>query len=64
MEFRKLIAQSLQEALMGMKVGETCIAPDGYAPQTIIKTCCELRESDMLFSTSTKTGIQTITRLK
>ena len=64
MEFRKLIAQSLSEALMGMQIGETCIAPDGYTPATVIKTCCELQGKGALFSTSTRTGVQTVTRLK
>lgn len=64
MEIKKLKTASLADALMEMNVGETCIAPDGYAPQTVIKTCCELKEKNYLFQTSRRAGVQIVTRLK
>ncbi|MBD5327958.1 MAG: hypothetical protein HDR99_05805 [Bacteroides sp.] len=64
MKLKKLITQSLPEALMGMNVGETCIAPDDTAPTYVKKTCSELKDKGYLFVTSTKVGVQTVTRLK
>ena len=63
MEIKKLKTASLSDALTEMKVGETCAAPDGYSTKTVIKACSELREKGYLFSTTTKGGQQTITRL-
>lgn len=39
MEIKKLKTASLADALAEMQVGESCLAPDGYAPKTVIKTC-------------------------
>jgi len=64
MEIKKLKTASLADALKGMTVGETCVAPDGYQPKTVTKTCVELKEQGYLFQTSTRAGVQTITRLK
>ena len=64
MEIKKLKTASLADALKGMTVGETCVAPDGYQPKYVKRACCELKEKGYLFTTSTKTGVQTITRLK
>lgn len=61
---KKLIAQSLPEALMSMSVGETCIAPDNCGVSTVRKTCTELKARGYIFQTTTRTGVQTITRLK
>lgn len=64
MELKKLKTQSLYDALRAMNVGETCIAPDECTPKTVIKTCSDLKEEGLLFTTTTKTGVQTVTRLK
>lgn len=64
MELKKLKTASLADALKEMNVGETCIAPDGYAPATVIKTCSELKDKGYLFQTSQRAGVQIITRLK
>ena len=47
-----------------MKVGETCIAPDECSASYVKRACSELKEKGYVFTTSTKTGVQTITRLK
>lgn len=64
MEFRKLQTQSLPDALTAMTVGETCIAPDNCARDYVRKACTELKGKGYLFVTSTKSGVQTVTRLK
>lgn len=64
MEIKKLHTASLSEALASMQVGETCLAPDGYAPVSVRKTCAEMKSKGYLFQTSCRTGGQTITRLK
>lgn len=64
MELKKLKTQSLVDALKSMNVGETCIAPDECTPTYVKKACSELKEKGYLFTTSTKTGVQTITRLQ
>lgn len=64
MELKKLKTSSLADALKGMKIGETCISPDGYSHKTVIKTCAELKAQGYLFQTSTRTEVQTVTRLK
>lgn len=61
---RKLQCTTLTQALKGMKVNETCIAPDGYNPFTVLKACSELNRQGYIYRTSTSTGVQTITRLK
>ena len=64
MEIKRLKTASLSDALMQMSVGETRLAPEGYSHRTVIKTCCELKEKGYVFSTTTKTGEQVITRIK
>lgn len=64
MELKKLKTQSLIDALMAMNVGETCIAPDECSTSYVKRACSELKEKGYVFATSTKTGVQTITRLK
>lgn len=64
MEIKKLTTATLADALKAMAIGETCAAPDGYQPTSVIKTCVELKDQGYLFQTSTRTGVQTITRLK
>lgn len=52
---------------MGMAVGETCLAPEGYDKRGVSKTCCELKRKGYIYVTSCKTGDlneQVITRLK
>lgn len=63
MELKKLIVQSLPEALRRMSLGETCVAP-GVKPAHLRKTCCELKESGYVFLTSMKSGRLTVTRIK
>lgn len=64
MELKKLKTQSLPDALKLMSIGETCIAPDECAPAYVKRACSELKIQGYLFQTSTRTGVQTITRLK
>lgn len=61
---RKLQCKPLKDALLEMSIGETCIAPDGYNARSIIVTCWRLKTEGMLFQTSTRTGVFTITRIK
>lgn len=62
--FKKLKTKCLKDALRAMEVGEICIAPDGYAAKTVVKTCSELKDDGYLFVTSLRSGEQTILRLK
>lgn len=64
MELKKLEPKTLAESLREMAVGETVIAPDGYAISTVKKACSELASEGYLYQTSQRTGTQTITRLK
>lgn len=64
MEIKKLKTASLADALAEMQVGEICLAPDGYSPKTVVKTCVEMKSKGFLFQTSQRAGVQTITRLK
>lgn len=64
MEFKKLKTQSLPDALSAMNVGETCIAPDECTTAYVKRACCDLKKKGYLFTTSTKAGVQTVTRLK
>lgn len=61
---RKLVCISLKDALKDMAVGETCIAPDGLSLKAIQMTINRLKEEGMLFQTSTRTGVITITKLQ
>lgn len=61
---KKLQCATLADALKAMEVNETCLAPEGYNPITVMKTCSELNRQGYIFRTSTATGTQTITRLK
>ena len=58
MEIKKLKTASLADALKDMTIGETCVAPDGYQPKSVTKTCVELKEQGYLFQTSTRSGVQ------
>lgn len=64
MELKKLKTASLSDALIGMKVGESAIAPDGYARRSVTKMCCDLKKQGYIFTTTTKTGEQVITRIQ
>lgn len=64
MEIKILKTASLTEALLGMRIGETALAPQGYKPQTVRKTCAQLKRKGFIFTTSTLAGDQTVTRLK
>lgn len=64
MELKKLKTQSLPDALMSMSIGETCISPDECTPAYVKRACSDLKEKGYLFVTTTKTGVQTVTRLK
>lgn len=63
-ELKKLQTATLAEALMQMSVGETCIAPDGYAPKSVIRTCAELKSQGYIYQTTQRTGQQLITRIQ
>ncbi|MCM1079125.1 MAG: hypothetical protein NC344_05795 [Bacteroidales bacterium] len=64
MDIKLLKTATLAEALSEMSLGETAIAPKGYKPETVRKTCTELKNKGYLFSTTMRAGVQTITRLK
>ncbi len=64
MELKKLKIQSLPDALRAMSVGETCIAPDDRAKEYVKSACTYLKAEGYIFTTTTKTGVMTITRLK
>ena len=64
MKEKKLVTQSLPEALRCMAIGETCIAPDNSSPSYVKKACSILKRDGYHFSTSTCNGIQKITRLQ
>lgn len=50
MEIKKLKTASLADALKDMTIGETCVAPDGYQPKSVTKTCVELKEQHALLT--------------
>ncbi len=64
MEIKTLKTASLADALTEMKVGETTFAPEGYKPKTVMVECNKLKEKGYLFTTTMRTGLQTVTRLK
>lgn len=64
MEIKTLKTASLADALTEMKVGETAFAPEGYKPKTVMVECNKLKEKGYLFTTTMRTGLQTVTRLK
>lgn len=64
MDIKTLKTATLSDALAEMKIGETAIAPAGYTLKTVRKTCSELKEKGFLFATTTRAGVQTVTRLK
>lgn len=55
---------SLLEALKRMQVYQTMSLPEEYSRGSACTVCSMLREEGYLFTTSTKTGILTVTRLK
>lgn len=61
---RKLVVQTISDALRGMEVGEICQAPDNVLPSSVATACAELKAEGCLFSTTSKPGVQIITRLK
>lgn len=63
MELKRLVTATLADALRGMEVGESCLAPEGYERGTVVRTCSTLRREGYRFSTTTKPGVQVITRL-
>ena len=64
MELRKLVSLTLTDQLRGMEVGETCLSPDNTTAATVRRLCAALRAEGLMFSTSTRTGKQTVTRLQ
>lgn len=64
MEFKKLKTLSLPDALKEMEIGETRISPDECSRAYVKRACTELKDEGFLFVTSTKTGVQTVTRLQ
>lgn len=64
MEYRKLIATTLPEALKTVGVGETVLGPDGYCRRSVTKTCSQLKANGYLFTTRVKGEELFITRLK
>lgn len=68
MEFERLKAQkrpTLHDALVGMEVGKTCLAPSDFELEALKRACSRIkRKEGLVFIISTKTGEITITRLK
>lgn len=65
MEYRKLLTQSLDEALSEMAVAETCFAPDNCTHDYVRARCSILKKNkDMIFTTRVLDGVMLITRLK
>lgn len=64
MDIKTLKTATLSDALTDMKIGETAIAPNGYKPETVRKTCTDLKGKGYLFTTTMRAGVQTVTRLK
>lgn len=64
MDIKILKTATLSDALSDMKIGETAIAPVGYKPETVRKTCTDLKGKGFLFTTTMRAGVQTVTRLK
>lgn len=60
---RKLMTASLKEALLSMRVGEVCEAPDGYTIYTIRKECSVLNGEGYRFKSNVYGGVKTVTRL-
>ncbi len=59
---RRLVTLTLAEALAGMEVGESAIAPEGYSYGYVRKVCSELKRDGYLFSTSKKPSGLIVTR--
>lgn len=64
MELKKLITQTLHEALASMEIGEMRIAPDTTTPGSVKRACTEMKAKGYLFTTTTKPGKMIITRMK
>lgn len=65
MEYRKLLTQSLDEALSEMDVAETCFAPDNCTQDYVRARCSNLKKNKgMIFTTRVLDGVMLITRLK
>lgn len=62
-ELESLEARSLTDALLAMEVGETRTAPRGYAVGGVRRAVSELNGRGYVYVTSTRLGVQTITRL-
>lgn len=63
-ELKKLQTATLSDALREMRVGETCIAPDGYSAKTIKSSCARLKADGFIYQTTQRTGQQLITRIQ
>ena len=64
MGLEELRPQSLAEALKAMAVGETRRAPLDYSAQSVRKAVSELNATgEYVFISSTRSGVQTVTRL-
>lgn len=64
MAIEKLITATLGDAMKAMAVGETRQAPDGYQVNAVRVEVAKLNKQGYLFQTSTRSGVQTITRFK
>lgn len=60
----KLTTISLEDALKGIAVGQTCMAPDGYNRTTIKVKCSDLKTQGYEYATFIRNGVQYVTRLK
>lgn len=61
---RRLRVATLMDALRAMEVGETSVAPEGYKEGAVRAACYTLKAQGYIFSTSMRSGVQTITRIK
>lgn len=64
MGIKTLKTASLEDAMIAMNIGETAYAPEGYTPESVRVTCAKLNSKGYIFTSSIRTGTQTITRLQ
>lgn len=64
MEIKKLKTVGLEEAMLGMEIGQTCETPDDCSVNYVRSTCSILNRKGYLFVSNGKTGVMMVTRLK
>lgn len=62
-EFPELVAHTLPQLLRKIPVGETRRVGEGMNPVSVRRACSDLKKEGLMFVTSTKLGLMTVTRL-